>query len=316
MFCCGQKKAKPLDQQPSEIPDLSHLTPEYQALWHLRKGRDFACFNDDELLRFLRSKKLDVLQTARVVERHKRWVEDFKPQLVLMRFVEAPMRMGVWRVMGIDKQNRPVILIRMGLFNPPADLTVENYVLMTVWFMQQLVYLMDQSQAQSCLCVFDLHDWQARHALFSKHFAQSVEVIKLHYPLVISRMYAIRPSWIFHQTFKALKGFFDDDRLRFVQTPDVQRILLEDIDEDVLPDLYGGKAPMPGVPNIPGIQDLQPTESPPPAQFRKSMSRPFSMYFRPKTQQNEAIPPGQEGAVLQQLQNGSGGHAEPSEVCV
>eukprot|EP00300_Choanocystis_sp_HF-7_P023889 c25278_g1_i1.p1 GENE.c25278_g1_i1~~c25278_g1_i1.p1 ORF type:complete len:287 (-),score=68.73 c25278_g1_i1:155-1015(-) len=260
---CLSKNSKPVTRLEPE-PNFAHLSPEEMSIMKVRlMGTELMrCFGDEEILRFLKANTFNLPKAYRALLKHRDWVNEYKPSFILMRFVASPMKMGVWRLLGLDKMSRPIVLVRMGLFAVQPEFSLEDYVLMTVWYMQQLVYMMAKSCTSSCLCVFDLHGWRPSHALFNKYFLKSVEVVKLHYPFVLAKMFAIRPPWIFHQAFQAFRGSFDDDRLTFVQNPDLGRVLLEHIDEQVLPILYGGKARMPGVPNVPGIENLVEEDTP------------------------------------------------------
>eukprot|EP00300_Choanocystis_sp_HF-7_P025093 c2675_g1_i1.p1 GENE.c2675_g1_i1~~c2675_g1_i1.p1 ORF type:complete len:281 (+),score=41.22 c2675_g1_i1:86-928(+) len=232
-----------------------------KGLLELRLMCEFDKIPDEELVRFLRSRKHNMRKTLALLTSHVRFLEKYRPNLILLSMLKNPMRTGCWRVLGRDRQGRPVIWARASLYNLD-ECTQEEFLLMVLWFFDQTARMCSAHEnGEPCQItwLFDFGDFNGSYATLNSHSSASIEAVQNHFPGLISNIRVIRANWIFHKAFKALKGFMDEgfaNMIEFVNNSDVTESLLSWIDPAVLPRMYGGQADVPPCPNIPNIPNI------------------------------------------------------------
>jgi hypothetical protein len=209
------------------------------------------------LIRFLRA-RASVDESVKMLDEHIRWKEEWKPETITMDQVPNALASGCWRILGLSKTNNPIILIQASLWNP-MDYELKEYVQYVAWWIET-VRKQHQSGVFQNIVIFDLGGWGLSHTYYMNYIAQLANLLQNQYPEMVQNTFLLNVHWLFQVSWNVISGWLDTNttkKVTFVKQEETGTVLLEYISEDVLPIEYGGKAPMPPCPNIPGIENLE-----------------------------------------------------------
>lgn len=119
-------------------------------------------------------------------------------------------------------------------------------------FKRYAVYTFDKAVAstkdehQQLVVIVDLEGWGYK-SMDIRGYLALLDILQDHYFNHFGKMILIHAPFIFWAAWKIIFPFFNEftkERVMFIDNKNVKPVLLEEIDEDQLPDIYGGKMPL------------------------------------------------------------------------
>ncbi|OAE20246.1 hypothetical protein AXG93_3960s1370 [Marchantia polymorpha subsp. ruderalis] len=231
----GEVRLEERDAQCELVEPLRQLVEQ--------RGGDVESADDRELLRFLRSRSMDMDKAAAAFVSHQKWRSEYVPK---GRFTEAdlPTELDAKKSYWIeqDKKGRPVLLTlgRNHVYNKqdPGEFT------------RFLVYALDKAIAgappntHNFLTVVDLKGIGVKN-LDSKSLLVAFEVLQNHYPDRIDKIFMVNAPLIFNGLWKVVSKLIDEGtkkKIIFLNNKNLTETLLKEIDAEFLPKDYGGNA--------------------------------------------------------------------------
>eukprot|EP00300_Choanocystis_sp_HF-7_P000155 c10131_g1_i1.p1 GENE.c10131_g1_i1~~c10131_g1_i1.p1 ORF type:complete len:283 (+),score=57.73 c10131_g1_i1:25-873(+) len=239
------------------VPNWCTDDRERFFLIELREEAEFDLVSDDKAVRVLRAKGHLPRRAMNVLRNHVVWLGKYQPETITWSMLRVQVRTGCWRMMGHDKAGRPIIWIRTCFWNP-EEFTIDQFVMMITWFILQASG-MRRNGAETVIGFMDSAGWKASHVLYHKHSQALVDTAQKQFPELVGSIWLANANWLFHQAWKVIKGWCDEDfqrKIRFFSNETLTQEFLEFVDADELPKMYGGNKETPGVPNVPGIENI------------------------------------------------------------
>jgi hypothetical protein len=222
-----------------------------------------------KLLRFLRARKFVVAKSFELLQKDVLWrLED---ERLKIRGESASEALGcdvgrfikyfpAW-IQGVDKQARPVSYRQFGKFeiwNVLKETSMARLLRFHAWETEQALRLMYEKSAdlninlETFVVVIDAAGWKMKLATgdaytFIKGMASTDSD---HYPERLGMLIVINAPSMLSVAWKVVKGFLDDvtkAKIKIFSSnkKEWQPVLFNAIDQDQIPEMYGGTAPNP-----------------------------------------------------------------------
>lgn len=257
------------------FPNISSAQLEaVNELSSLIEKEQLSFFHDEEdeflkLLRFLRARKFNVKQAFEMVREDVKWRQE-ENRLQLRRETAADVLgcdlgkmytyFPTW-IQGTDKQLRPVSYRQFGKFevwNVLKLTTMEKLIRFHAWETEvalHRMYKLSRSSGfniETFVIVIDAAGWGLRLATSDAlTFIKGMAVTDSnHYPERLGSLVVINAPSVLAITYRIIQGFLDEVQQKKIRIFSTDRkewlpVLLELIDEDQIPQQYGGTAPDP-----------------------------------------------------------------------
>jgi len=255
------------------LPQIASLEEEEEAINALKIRLDqdnvtlpedmvFAGDTDATLLRFIRARKLNIDDTAKMISDCVRWRQEAGVRQLLI----SPMSQDKMEVIrryrpssyvGFDKQGRPVFVDRPGIINYDkiwaAGLTDDDILRFHISEMEYMgrILLTQASKLKghtvdSVTVIMDMSGLSMRH--FTKQsrelFKQILKTDSDNYPETNAGTYIVNVSWVFQTVWKFVSSIIDARTAAKIQVlgskSSALPILQQVIDLSVIPDFLGG----------------------------------------------------------------------------
>jgi len=164
---------------------------------------------------------------------------------------------------GYDKLNRPILFEHTGGITPAvlSIMTTKEWLVHYHWWVMEVsldkvfaeAYKRSRERnlhfAYSTCVVLDFSGLNSTHANKSMldHVRGLVAIDNLCYPEMLGKMFVINTPWLAMGLWNLVKGWLDprtQEKIEILSAgPEQTKRLLEYIDEDVLPECYGGRGP-------------------------------------------------------------------------
>lgn len=230
---------------------LGHLTPQQEEVLQQMKLRDYRCIesqsgafpiDDACLLRFLRARKFDLEKADRMFQHHLTWRDRILPSSLTPNDISQVLGCGVARFGPYSRDGQPVLIVKVGNFDPNMFDSVELFTKYCAFFFERgkskLV-----GGGDKAILFFDMAGWSLRkHATpyTLKLVGELINVIQTQNPERLSKCVLFNTPMLFNGTWKVIKQLLDPvvaAKILFVT--DVDKIR-EFVDAEVLPVEYGG----------------------------------------------------------------------------
>lgn len=238
-----------------KIPPEDILTDEQQKLVETLNERMKGEVEQSALIRFLRARDYDITKAEPMLREALKWraevgadgvLQTEIPQLDLMKKLVT----GSFHKQ--DKCGRPLYIERTGMIDIPrlVNLISQKNRLAGHIFGQEYKLHMIREQgkllgrtATSFCVIMDLKGLSLFHKQGVDTFKETSEIDKNRYPEILGQLFVVNAPWIFPVLYKLVKGFLDPKTRTKVHVlgSNFKEKLLEYIDEDSLPEEYGGK---------------------------------------------------------------------------
>lgn len=256
----------------SEMSDPARLEA-FAALKRRLKDAWVEDFNDDiYLYRFFKAREFDTAKAEDMVRRHLRWREEYRADELLANggFQEAEVitRHYAGGFCGVDKEGHPVWYEPSGLIDPQGlakSVTREHLLRSRIHITERFVRkTLPELRRQTgkplyaCTFVVDLQHYGRRHLWGPglEFYAEFVRICEQNYPETIGSAYIVNAPAIFPIVFNLLKPLLHAETQKKIKVlgKNYKQVLLEAIDADQLPKIYGGNRTDPdGDPRCPSM---------------------------------------------------------------
>jgi len=198
---------------------------------------------DDEAMiaRFCRARVYNVEHTLIMLREYLRWREEIKPEL--MQFsndMEKYLKYQTFYMLPKpDKFGRSILVLLPRNHNP--YLPTQNIALQTFyWTVNEAIKRMI-APVENYVCITDLTGYGIRNNDMGLAKEQS-QVLQNYYPERMGVTFVVNAPWYLSTVWKIIQGWLEERTKRKIQFlgSDYQSILLQVIDQDVLPDFLGG----------------------------------------------------------------------------
>ncbi|PAA60208.1 hypothetical protein BOX15_Mlig014551g2 [Macrostomum lignano] len=216
-------------------------------------------FNDDiYLYRFFKARQFDRVRTEEMIRNHLRWRKEYKADDLLANggFQEAEVitRYYAGGFCGVDKEGHPVWYEPSGLIDPQGlarsvtrEHLLRSRIYITERFVRQILPEMRRKTGlplYSCTFVIDLTNYGRRHLWGPglEFYAEFVQICEQNYPETIGTAYIVNAPAIFPIVFNLLKPLLHVETQKKIKVlgRNYKQILLNAIDADELPKIFGG----------------------------------------------------------------------------
>ncbi|RAL43917.1 unnamed protein product [Cuscuta campestris] len=197
--------------------------------------------DDYQMRRFLGARDLDVEKATKMVIKERQWRSAFVPKGHIS-VSEVPNEIGQNKMFmqGVDKQGRPIAVVFGGrhLQNKAPD-EFKRYVVLGL----DKLCARTSPGKEKFVVIGDLQGFGYSNSDV-RGYIGALSILQDFYPERLGKVFVVHAPYVFWTLYKAVHPFIDDKtkkKIIFVENKRLKSTLLEDIDEDQLPDIYGGK---------------------------------------------------------------------------
>ncbi|XP_057770237.1 SEC14 cytosolic factor-like [Salvia miltiorrhiza] len=235
-----------IDEENEEIQ--SNDDEEKKKIHHLReivaKQDPAACEEVDEgtLRRFLRDRDLDIEKASTMLMKYLTWRRSFVPTGSISAS-EAPNHVAHKKVFvqGTDKRGCPVAVV-FGAKHFPSKGNNEEFKRFAVFVLDKICSRIPNGE-EKFTSIVDLEGFGYSNSDVRGYIAV-LSILQNYYPERLQKVFLIHASYVFMAAWKVVYPFVDKNtrkKITFVENKKIQSALLEEIDVDQLPYIYGGK---------------------------------------------------------------------------
>lgn len=196
---------------------------------------------DDYMIRrFLRARDLDVEKASKLFLKYRKWRKEFVPNgSISTSEISNELSHDKLFVQGHDKMGRPIVVV-FGCRHKKTSLDeFKRYVTFTL---DKICARMPGGQ-EKFLSIADLEGWGYSNSDIRGYLA-ALSILQDCYPERLGKLHIVHAPSIFMTAWKVIYPFIDaktKKKIVFVEDKNMKSALLSDIDENQLPEIYGGK---------------------------------------------------------------------------
>ncbi|KAM6589779.1 hypothetical protein CsatA_012384 [Cannabis sativa] len=202
--------------------------------------------NDDLILRrFLRARDMDVEKASQMFLKYLSWRQSFMPPnggCFTDSDVATDIAHNKFFMQGHDKQGRPVVLVFGGRHKQH---NVDDFKRFVVYVLEKICGRMPRGH-EKFVAIADVQGWGYANCDIRGYLA-ALSILQDCYPERLAKLFFVHVPYIFMTAWKMIYPFIDKNtkkKIVFVDNKKLKGTLLNDIDEEQLPEIYGGKLPL------------------------------------------------------------------------
>lgn len=198
--------------------------------------------DDFMIRRFLRSRDGNLEKASDMFLKFLKWRRAAAPTGFISEAQiqnELPQRKLI--IQGFSKKGSP-ILIAFPSKHYPAKRVLNELKNLVVYYLDKLCASMPRDQ-EKLVSIVDFQGWGYSNCDIRGYLA-SLDILQNYYPERLGKVFLIHVPSLFMKAWKIIYPFIDKNtrnKFIFVEDKNLKASLLEDIDEDQLPEIYGGK---------------------------------------------------------------------------
>ncbi|XP_078167457.1 uncharacterized protein LOC144562164 [Carex rostrata] len=197
------------------------------------------------LRRFLRARDLNIEKGSSLFLKYLKWRRHAVPNgFISESEIQNELRPRKLFMQGFDKAGRP-ILVGLAAKHDYSKRQIDEYRRCVTYFLDKACARMPTGK-EKFIFIADFKGWTYAH-FDTRAYLAAVEIIQNYYPERTGKVLLIHVPQIFMKAWKIVSPFVDKnskEKLVFVEDKNLQETLLEEIDENQLPEIYGGKLPL------------------------------------------------------------------------
>ncbi|KAJ8547772.1 hypothetical protein K7X08_011358 [Anisodus acutangulus] len=199
---------------------------------------------DDQMIRrFLRARDLDIEKASTMFLKFLSWRKDFVPNGSISPS-EIPNELAHNKLFmqGQDKIGRPIVVAFGGRHK---QVNVDEFKRLVTYTLDKVCSRMPNEQ-EKFVAIGDLEGWGYANSDIRGYLA-ALSILQDCYPERLGKLFIVHVPYIFMTAWKAIYPFIDrktKKKIIFVENKKLRSTLERDVDDDQLPDIYGGKLPL------------------------------------------------------------------------
>ncbi|XP_052182187.1 uncharacterized protein LOC127794921 isoform X4 [Diospyros lotus] len=201
--------------------------------------------DDFTMRRFLRARDLDIEKASAMFLEYLKWRRTFVPKgFISVSEIQNDLAQNKMFMQGTDRKGRPITVAFGGRhFHNKGGL--EDFKRFVVFAIDKLCSRMQGGQEKFAV-IGDLEGWGYSNSDIRAYLA-ALSILQNYYPERLGKLFLVHVPYIFMAAWKIVYPFIDNNikkTIRFVENKKLKSTLMEEIDEDQLPEIYGGKLPL------------------------------------------------------------------------
>ncbi|KAJ6847990.1 CRAL-TRIO domain-containing protein-like [Iris pallida] len=208
------------------------------------EGQDPAAKEVDNFMirRFLRARDLDIEKASTMFLKYLKWRKEAVPNgFISDEEVQNELDQKKMFLQGYDKQGRPIGVV-FGGKHYSAKRQLDEFKRFVVYVLDKMCSRMPSGQ-EKFIAIADVQGWGYSNCDIRAYLA-ALEIMQNYYPERLGKVFLIHVPYLFMKAWKIVYPFIDNNTKKkfvFVDDKNLKSTLLADIDENQLPDIYGGK---------------------------------------------------------------------------
>ncbi|CAH9129717.1 unnamed protein product [Cuscuta epithymum] len=196
---------------------------------------------DDLMIRrFLRARDLDVEKAAAMLLKYLTWRRDFVPKgFISPSEIQNDIAQNKLFMQGKDKHGRPLVVVFGGRHK---QTNVEDFKRYVTFTLDKITSRMPEGQ-EKFVSIADLDGWGYANSDIRGYLA-ALSILQDCYPERLGKLFLVHVPYIFMTAWKVVYPFIDSrtkKKIIFVENKKMKSTLLQHIDENQLPEVFGGK---------------------------------------------------------------------------
>ncbi|XP_062110827.1 uncharacterized protein LOC133822492 isoform X2 [Humulus lupulus] len=199
---------------------------------------------DDDLMlrRFLRARDMDVEKASHMFLKYLRWRHSFMaPNGGRFSDSDVPneIAQNKFFMPGYDKQGRPILLVFGGRHKQH---NLDEFKRFVVYVLEKICARMPKGH-EKFVAIGDLQGWGYANCDIRGYLA-ALSILQDCYPERLGKLLLVHVPYFFVTAWKMIHPFIDKNtkkKIVFVDNKKIKATLLNHIDEEQLPEIYGGK---------------------------------------------------------------------------
>lgn len=208
-----------------------------------KQDPSFKDVDDLTMRRFLRARDLDIDRASSMLLKYLKWRQTFVPNgSILKTQVPNEIAHNKMFVQGNDKQGRPITVLYGCRHFQNKIGGLDEFKRFAVFALDRLCSRIPQGQ-EKFVVIADLGGWGYSNSDVRGYLA-ALSILQDYYPERLGKLFMVHVPYIFMTAYKLVYPFIDNNtkkKIVFVENKRLRSTLLDEIDENQLPDIYGGK---------------------------------------------------------------------------
>ncbi|XP_041994116.1 phosphatidylinositol transfer protein 3-like isoform X2 [Salvia splendens] len=206
------------------------------------KYPSFKDVDEPTLRRFLRARDLDVEKASAMLIKCLSWRQTFVPKgFISESEVPNEIAQNKMFLQGTDKKGRPISLV-FGSRHLPRKGGLDEFKRFLVFALDKLCQRIPDG-VEKFTIIGDLQGYGFCNSDLRANLA-AITILQEYYPERLGKLFIVHAPYIFTMMWKLVYPFIDKktrEKVMFVDDKRLHETLLEDIDKNQLPEIYGGK---------------------------------------------------------------------------
>ncbi|XP_010250507.1 PREDICTED: random slug protein 5 [Nelumbo nucifera] len=201
---------------------------------------------DDLMIRrFLRARDLDIEKASALFLKYLKWRRTFVPNgFISESEITKQLAQNKAFMQGLDKKGRPIV-VAFGARHFQTKGGLEELKRFAVYTLDKICSRMPQGE-EKFLSIADIEGWGYSNCDIRGYLA-ALSILQDCYPERLGKLCIVNVPYLFLKAWKMIYPFIDNNtkkKIVFIESKKLKSTLLEDIDENQLPEIYGGKLPL------------------------------------------------------------------------
>ncbi|KAL4584672.1 hypothetical protein LXL04_009279 [Taraxacum kok-saghyz] len=199
-------------------------------------------YDDVTIRRFLRARDSDIDKASAMFLKYLKWRKTFTPEgSISLSQVPNELAQNKMFMQGSDKSGRPIAVVFGGRHFCNKKGGVEEFKRFVVFSLDKLCSRIPQGQ-EKFVVIGDLQGWGYTCSDIRGYLA-ALSILQDYYPERLGKLFIVHVPYVFMTVWKMVYPFIDEitkKKIVFVEKKQLKSTLLKDIDENQLPEIYGG----------------------------------------------------------------------------
>lgn len=201
--------------------------------------------DDFMIRRFLRARDLDIDKASALLLKYLGWRRAFMPNgYISASEIPNELAQNKLFMQGQDKKGRPITVV-YGARHKPYKGNLEEFKRFVVYSLEKICASMPGGE-EKFISIADIEGWGYTNSDIRAYLA-ALSILQDCYPERLGKLFLVHVPYVFMTAWKVVYPFIDSKtkkKIIFVENKNIKSTLLGDIDENQLPDVYGGKLPL------------------------------------------------------------------------